>query len=104
MALKPKYQFNETSFIDGRTLEKGATAIVHERHIPGPHWKPLNDDAKKLCAKHGIVYDSSVHLDRVAMEAEDTTVKLPVPEQLKPLQTPKPQSEDGTIDLTEEEI
>ena len=56
-AERPKYKFSLESHVDGVLIPKGTTATVSTRHIPGPHWEPLNDAAKAIAKKAGIKFD-----------------------------------------------
>lgn len=60
----PKYRLNQNSYIDNVLYvfiddpEKDHKNIheIDARHVPGPHWQPMDDEAKKICQMHGIVY------------------------------------------------
>lgn len=72
-----KFMINQASYIGDGVVEAGASIEVpplvaaknHPKddnyvppvhHIPGPHWKPLDEEAKALCEKHKVVYTGEV--------------------------------------------
>lgn len=56
----PRYRFAQDSHIDDVMYAAGEEGEIDARHVPGPHWMPLDDAAKALCAEHGIEYTGEV--------------------------------------------
>ena len=71
----PKYRLNHTSYIDDRMYLAGPDGPfdketgeprpvyyvdVHSKHVPGPHWEPVNDAAKARMKECGITYTGLV--------------------------------------------
>lgn len=78
-----KYRICQVSHIDdamyGPGLE-GRTEYVDvpnsmrpNPHVPGPHWEPLDDEAKAMCLKHGIAFTGSVPdpIDTLSLKLAD---------------------------------
>ena len=42
-----KYSVTETSYIDGKIIAEGEEIVVSDLTIPGPHWVPLDEAARK---------------------------------------------------------
>lgn len=85
----PKYRLHQTSYIDNTLYVAGSVegpqtsdgeekpvyyTDVESRHIPGPHWQPMNDAAKAICQKHEIKFTGFVpdSVDKFARELEQT--------------------------------
>lgn len=56
----PRYKIHQQSFIDERLVEPGQEVETHARHKPGPHWEPMDDQAKEIVAKHGVKFSPEV--------------------------------------------
>ena len=50
-----KYELLEKSFIDNRIWEPGEIVEVPDDLIPGPHMVPVDDAAKRVAKKLGLV-------------------------------------------------
>lgn len=65
-----QYKAGQVSYVDGRTVTAGEVfdpqpfrdpktkKMTH--HTPGPHWEPVDEEAKAHCAKLGIAYTGEV--------------------------------------------
>lgn len=64
----PKYRLVQDSYIDNVLYtfnpdpEKDRLNIhdIASHHVPGPHWEPLDDEAKAICKKHGVTFTGFV--------------------------------------------
>lgn len=56
----PRYRIHQTSYIDDRVIDAGQEIEADARHVPGPHWEPLDDAAKALAKKHSIRFTGNV--------------------------------------------
>lgn len=54
-----QYRMLDISYVNDQIQEPGATVIVADSTIPGPHWDPMDDAAKKAFAKAGYKVASS---------------------------------------------
>lgn len=67
-----KYKMAQESYIDDVPYLAGAIFDDKDgRHVPAPHWEPMDDDAKAICAKHSIKFTGEIP-DSI----EDMTRKL----------------------------
>jgi hypothetical protein len=58
-----KFRFAQPTYVDNVFYEGGEDSKpveVEARHIPGPHWQPMDDEAKAHCKKHGVTYTGQV--------------------------------------------
>lgn len=65
-----QYKAGQVSYIDGRTVAVGEVfdpqpfrdpktkKMTH--HVPGPHWDPVDEEAKAHCTKLGVAYTGEV--------------------------------------------
>jgi len=89
MAEAPKYRLHQTSYIDGTVFKAGTVegpqdsegnekpvyfVDAESKHIPGPHWEPMNDAAKAVAKANGIEFTGFVpdSVDKFARELEET--------------------------------
>lgn len=64
----PKYRIVQDSYIDNVLYtfnpdpEKDRLNIheIAAHHVPGPHWEPMDDEAKAICKKNGIAFTGFV--------------------------------------------
>lgn len=56
----PLYRIHQVSNIDDRTVAAGEEINVDARHIPGPHWEPLDDEARAICTANGHEFTGEV--------------------------------------------
>lgn len=85
----PKYRLHQTCYIDntlyaagsvdGQINAEGEEKPVYYtdteiRHVPGPHWEPMNEAAKAICKQHSIKFTGFVpdSVDKFARELEAT--------------------------------
>ena len=47
---------SESIYLEGNTLELPADT----KHVPGPHWEPLDDEARALAKQHSIKFTGQV--------------------------------------------
>jgi len=64
-----KFKLHQQTYIENEADGMGAALreIGYELEllpttskVPGPHWEPIDDEAKALCKKHGIVFTGHV--------------------------------------------
>lgn len=61
-----KFKIAQPSYIDNKlyaedtTLDMKSDEHRNHNHVPGPHWEPLDDEAKALCKQHGVEYTGFV--------------------------------------------
>lgn len=76
----PRYRIHQTSWIDDKTVEPGQEVDVSERHVPGPHWEPLDEKAKAIAEKHKVAFTGEVPdpTDKLSLVLEDALQKAGV--------------------------
>jgi hypothetical protein len=52
-----KYLLLQDAFIDNHFRKEGAAVVVADTMIPGPHMRPVDNVAKAMCKKHGVIND-----------------------------------------------
>ncbi len=64
-----KFKLKQQSYLDNETDGYGAAMRevgyafdlpAATKQVPGPHWEPMDDEAKALCVKHGIKFTGEV--------------------------------------------
>lgn len=71
------FRFHQQSYVDDTLVEKGQSKNVGKHHKPGPHWEPLDDDAKAMVARTGVEFTGEVPdvLSALLPLYEDATTK-----------------------------
>lgn len=56
------FKIAEDSYIDGLFRPRGSIIVVEPsaHNIPGPHWEPLDDEARAMCEAAGVNYAGAV--------------------------------------------
>jgi len=69
----PSYRIHQLSHIDDKLIEPGTVVEVDARHIPGPHWEPMDEAAKALAKKHQIKFTGQVPdpTDKLSLQLSD---------------------------------
>lgn len=76
-----KFKLSQQSYIDCETDNLGAAlrdaGFIFDlkpdtKQLPGPHWEPMDDEAKALCAKHSIKFTGEVpdSMDKISQIAQ----------------------------------
>jgi hypothetical protein len=61
-----KFKFAQATYIENvfypvpDGVEFSEVVDVPARHVPGPHWFPVDDAAKARCAEYGVTYTGMV--------------------------------------------
>lgn len=74
-----KFKMAQDSYVDNTFYKEGVTMDLppDTKHVPGPHWEPLDDEAKTLCKKHGIAFTGFVpdSIDKMCAELNETMAR-----------------------------
>jgi hypothetical protein len=58
-----KYRFSQPTYVNNILYDGGKDSPAVEvggEHIPGPHWEPMDDEAKAHCAKLSVKFTGEV--------------------------------------------
>lgn len=55
-----RFLIAQQSYIDDRLYEKGQIGNFDRRHKPGPHWQPLDDEAREMMEASGETFTGEV--------------------------------------------
>ncbi len=61
----PRYKLHQTSYVDNQLIvvddgHPPAEHAISASHVPGPHWEPMDDEARALMEKHGVTFTGFV--------------------------------------------
>lgn len=77
-----KFKLKQSSYLDNETDGLGAALRdagyefdlkPDTKQVPGPHWEPVDDEAKALAAKYGVKFTGEVpdSMDKLSKLAQD---------------------------------